>query len=333
MIEAEMLLVTCGLAKKTISRKVSYLHHTYTWIRIVGESTFVLRKYDNSKGSGITMPRNLENQDGKAWASGPSSHQLANMHPKLDEFLGFEPRQEASDTSSPLGDIHLEDQHGKLDGALRLLYGVSETWLSLLSQMTRLANLMEKYSSGREAAGLSQLDWIEKRQRSLEDLVWKFVKSQQDHGEHQAQPGAGIERKSHEIPRAHLVQALNQALLIFFYRRIRGVNPNILQQYVDSVIQALRNFESTCKRNGIVSPGSPWPAFIAGCEALSRAQREYFSEWFETSLEITGFTRFKTIQSCMHEVWRRQDRNQASDGQAWTWMQVSKDQNMYIVLS
>ncbi|KAF4472975.1 arginine metabolism regulation II [Fusarium albosuccineum] len=230
---------------------------------------------------------------------------------------------ESRDIDSPLSYIHLEDSQGKSDLTLRFLYGVSETWLSLVSQTTRLANFMERLAGSKERFDGSSLDSLESHKKRLENLVWALA---------QSTPPPQIEEVSKYTPRDHLVRALNYALVIFFYRRIRDVNPSILQQHVDNVIQALREFDAACERDGIDGPGSPWPVFLAGCEAMHTSQRQYFSDWLQNSFDKTGFTRFRTIISCMHEVWRRQVEGMGIGQPNGTWVQVCQEQDLYVML-
>ncbi|KAF4996200.1 hypothetical protein FDECE_12541 [Fusarium decemcellulare] len=331
MLDSERLLRTCGLAKRRISRKASYLHHTYTWCRIVGESTYVLHKLDNTS---VKVKQSQGSRDASAglFPEGPyTDYRQAYPNPRLDDFLGLEPfqpdvnmeRVDSRDIESPLSHIHLEDSQGISDLTLRFLYGVSETWLSLVSQTTRLANFMEKLAQSREKFDGSSLDSLESHKKRLENLVWTLA---------QSTPPPQMEEASKYTPRDHLVRALNYALVIFFYRRIRDVNPSILQQHVDSVIQALREFDAACERDGIDGPGSPWPAFLAGCEAMNTSQRQYFSGWLKNSFDKTGFTRFRTIISCMHEVWRRQGEGTGIGQPNGTWVQVCQEQDLYVML-
>ncbi|KAJ3539873.1 hypothetical protein NM208_g5307 [Fusarium decemcellulare] len=331
MLDSERLLRTCGLAKRRISRKASYLHHTYTWVRIVGESTYVLHKFDNPN---VKSKQGQGSPDAAAglFPEGPyTNYRQAHPNPRLDDFLGLEPFQldvdmdkvDSRDIESPLSHIHLEDNQGKSDSALRFLYGVSETWLSLVSQTTRLANFMARLAQSKEKFDSSSLDSLESHKKRLENLVWALA---------QSTPPPQMEETSKYTPRDHLVRALNYTLVIFFYRRIRDVNPSILQQHIDNVIEALREFDAACERDGIDGPGSPWPAFLAGCEAMHTSQRKYFSGWLQNSFEKTGFTRFRTIISCMHEVWRRQGEGMGIGQPNGTWVQVCQEQDLYVML-
>ncbi|RTE84581.1 hypothetical protein BHE90_000920 [Fusarium euwallaceae] len=336
LLGSERLVRTLGLAKKKISRKISYLHHTYTWCKIVGESTYVLRNQDNSDPL-----FNISTKDQTYWGTAPGAFPQAPYadnrqycyNQRLDDFLGLEPFQQDVDAEtiysregeSPLDYIPSEGSPGKSDSTLRLLYGVSETWLSLVSQTTRLANFMNRASHTGEKPDTASLESLESHKKHLENLVWTFTHSTP------SQVG-GPSNTPETAPRAHLVRALNYALIIFFYRRIREVNPGILQQHVDNIIQALKEFDDACERDGIDGPGSPWPAFLAGCEAMSSSQREYLSGWLQKSFDKTGFTRFRTIISCMHEVWRRQEESLETGRQDWTWIHVSKEQDLYVML-
>ncbi|KNB20129.1 hypothetical protein FOXG_22756 [Fusarium oxysporum f. sp. lycopersici 4287] len=133
--------------------------------------------------------------------------------------------------------------------------------------------------------------------------------------------------------RSHLVRALNFALIIFFYRRIYNVHPHILQQYVDVVLRALQEFELCCEKEGQGGPGSPWPAFMAGCETMTKKHRDYFENWVDRAFARTGFTRLLTAKKCVQEVWEMLDRFRVSDNELmqryWTWMHISEEQNLY----
>ncbi|KAJ3535676.1 hypothetical protein NM208_g7044 [Fusarium decemcellulare] len=315
LVDIEMLLQTCGLAKPRISRKARLLHHTYTWNRIVGESTYVLRDHE----------RNGEEQPwrpSKGW-SGRHHKRRTVPNLKLDDFLHLEPpplETEAAEGCERLHDIHLTRHQGKSESTFMMLYGISETWLSLLSQTTRLANQMEALKAGAESRDVQLVEYLERRKELLEHKICSFASKS---------PAA---QQDSSLARNHLVQALNFALVIFFYRRIHNVSPYILQDYVQRIIRALKDFPTCCESGACEGPGSPWPAFMAGCEALDTEQRNFFSDWFDRAFAKTGFERLVTAKGCMVEVWKRRDRF-LEDGRDWTWVHVSKDQGLYVLLS
>ncbi|KAJ4264535.1 hypothetical protein NW762_005737 [Fusarium torreyae] len=337
LLESERLLKTFGLAKDSISRKATYLHHTYTWARIVGESTYVSGR--RSPDPGYREPQQHVGIRDEATASRPLDG-ITNIHNsvprlRLDDFLGLKPTNPeviaASPTDqiqSPLENMHLENIRGKSDPSLRFLYGVSEAWLSLVSQTTRLANQIEKPNTPVDSHSASASGPLARRKRHLENHIWLHVTDSL----RAAEARSGAEDCSPCSSRTCLVRALDCSLVIFFYRRILNSHPRLLQIYVGYVIRALRDFDSACEKEGVDSPGSPWPAFIAGCEALEPSHRAYFVDWLEKSFDKTGFTRYKTAVSCIHETWSRYDNAKGDGGIGCTWMQVCRDKDLYVIL-
>ncbi|KAF4987799.1 hypothetical protein FDECE_15292 [Fusarium decemcellulare] len=231
---------------------------------------------------------------------------------KLDDFLHLElpPLEtEAAEGCERLHDIHLRRYQGKSESTFMMLYGVSETWLSLLSQTTRLANQMEALKVGAKSRDVQLIESLDRRKELLEHKICSYASKS---------PAA---QQDSSLARNHLVQALNFALVIFFYRRIHNVSPFILQDYVQRLIRALKDFATCCENGACEGPGSPWPAFMAGCEALDPEQRNYFSDWFDRAFMKTGFERLVTAKGCMLEAWKKRDRF-LEDGRDWTWALV-----------
>ncbi|EWZ81972.1 hypothetical protein FOWG_14386 [Fusarium oxysporum f. sp. lycopersici MN25] len=346
LIDAERLLLIQGLPKLHISRKVKLLHHTYTWNRVISESTYVLR---DSQGANIPMatePYALPDGKGPAEreTGGNNINRSAVPCVSLDDFLHLESyHQETDDSSRESGremnhDIHLKLGRGMSESAFMMLYGVSETWLSLVSQTTRLANLIQALNHGSKEKTLTLHEHIERRKESLEHRICSFASTKPttdlpidlDHLSN------APSRESQRTTRSHLVRALNFALVIFFYRRVYNVHPHILQGYINNVMHALQEFERCCDREKQGGPGSPWPAFMAGCEAMTKEKRDYFANWFERAFDQTGFTRLVTARKCMYQVWERQDRFVMGGDEMqrhWTWMHISKERNLYVLLS
>ena len=151
MIDAERLLRVKGLAKRDISRKCRLLHHVYSWIGIVGESTYVLHDYASygpvvGNMSALNQAHQLH---GNRERRKESARSRLGPNARLDDFLRLEPHSSDSDLEidelkdgDGLRDIHLEDSRHWGD-TMYHIYGISETWLSLVSQTTRLANIMD----------------------------------------------------------------------------------------------------------------------------------------------------------------------------------------------
>ncbi|KAF2009726.1 hypothetical protein BU24DRAFT_380357 [Aaosphaeria arxii CBS 175.79] len=345
-IDAERLLRVRGLAKREISRRCRILHHVYSWIRIVGESTYVLHDYKSYSPIVDNMSAAYRAGGGRditdiqrASASSRSGHNA-----RLDDFLRLEPHSSDSDLDiedtkehePALYDIHLEDSR-QFSGTLYKIYGISETWLSLVSQTTRLANIIDAASYSKET-DIKFQDFLQKRATRLEHIICSFALKDP--------PSEDEDDEVVQQPNHYMLRALNSALVILFYRRVRNVNPLILQGHVDSVVQSLRDFDAGMASQGILGPGSPWPAFIAGCEALSRRNRKFLRQWVEKGAQKCGFEYFNMAQQIMQEVWDRQDeppmatdpgsggslRTEASVTRHHTWVDVSKEKSIWVTL-
>ncbi|KAK5936539.1 hypothetical protein PMZ80_011226 [Knufia obscura] len=328
MIDAERLLRVRGLAKRQISRRARILHHMYTWARIVGESTYVLHEDKAASAPIIHMPR-------IPYAPQPE----AGHNARLDDFLRIEQGEdheepdmaEQKDKEVGLHDIHLQDPRQHPDSMYLQIYGLPETWLSLLSQTTRLANIkdMLKPDSSMQRS-------LSKRTTRLEDMVCTFASN------HNSLPA---ELTTTLPPTQYMIRALNSALVIFFYRRIRDVNAWILQSHIDDVINALRHFDLSLGQMNLHGPGTAWPAFIAGCEASPGTRRDVLLKWIETAFWKTGLHCYRAAKDMMKEVWARRDQVAASpvstrssssragkSQQATTWIELSREKKEWVIL-
>jgi arginine metabolism regulation protein II len=352
MIDAERLLRVKGLAKRDISRRCRLLHHVYSWIRIVGESTYVIHEYQNY-GPVID---NMSAAHKAGRLQGSREKQTTDLQAKsghnarLDDFLRLEPHLSDSDLDideikeheGGIHDIHLEDSR-QFRGTMYHIYGISETWLSLVSQTTRLANILDASKYGKET-DVRFMEFLQKRAGRLENIICSFaLKDPRSDDEDNLAVSPG-QRPSNN----YMLRAMNSALVILFYRRIRNVNPLILQGHVDSVVQSLRGFDTAIASQNIQGPGSAWPAFIAGCEALSRRHRNFFISWLDKGFEKCGLEQFNMPRRIMKEVWERQDeptplldpgsgsssnsRPVKAASYHCTWVDVCREKNTWVIL-
>lgn len=203
------------------------------------------------------MHRNREK-----WAETSSSGH--NAH--LDDFLRLETHAADSDldideVKGPEGglrDIHLEDSR-QFTGTMYHIHGIPETWLGLVSPTTRLANILDatKYGKG---TGASFLNFLQRRASCLENIMCSFALK-----DAASEDEDGVECVTEQQePNYHVLRAMNSALVILFYRRVRNVNPLILQGHVGAVAQSLKAFDAAIARHQAGGPGSAWPAFLRG---------------------------------------------------------------------
>lgn len=295
MVEAERLVRTRGLAKREISRKARLLHHVYTWVRIIGESTYVLHDY----ASYGNLAGQIPNSTPEVLTSIDAEPTPLDATSRLDDFLRLDPHnetltmQDSKEHATGLTDIHLEDPRQSQATMYLEIYGLPETWLSLVSQSTRLANVMDVSRVG----GRDFPPWFHRatqnRAERLESMVCTFAAKQPE--------------SASTTPHYHMLGALNAALVIFFYRRIRNVNPWILRTYVRDVVDALAAFDACLQSQSIPGPGTGWPAFIAGCEAMSQADRAALVGWLDNAHLQTGLRGYQTATEVMRGVWQTRD--------------------------
>lgn len=326
MVDAERLVRLRGLAKRHISRRARLLHHMYTWIRIVGESTYVLH---DLKVSTSTVPRSA-----RVIPTETGHNSRLDDFLRLDHVDDEDPQpEEVKAPDVGLTDIHLEDPRLHPETMYLQIYGIPETWLSLLSQTTRLANVTDMLKqTNNEKSDMQKT--LERKAARLEDMICCFA------AKTNFTPAEG----TFLPPSQYMLRALSSALVIFFYRRIRHVNPWILQSHVDDVITALHNFDLSLTRQNLRGPGTAWPAFIAGCEAGIGSRRTSLMKWVETAFWKTGLQPFKAAQEMMKEVWVRRDQastsprvtragsRPGSNQSPLTWIEICREKSEWVIL-
>ncbi|KAJ5655321.1 hypothetical protein N7507_007271 [Penicillium longicatenatum] len=331
LIDAERLLRLRGLSKSRISKKARLLHHVYTWLRILGESTFVLHDYGLSY-SCLDNLGSLSQVHASSATNSNSVHHEPN--PRLDDFLRLGNQNsdndlnidEPKDQASGYNDIHLHDSRSFSEHLYKQIYGIPETWLSLVSQTTRLANVMEAFRTARSSGRSVSMEAWEKLQRRsmrLENMICSLNLGRTR--------GQSTDLQTLPKPHVCMLEALNEALMIFFYRRIREVHPAVLQGHIDNVINALEECNDTLSQDAQTGPGTAWPMFIAGSEALTTARREAVLRWLDNASSKCGCTSFATARDVMMKVWRKQDEHLGGNrgDRILSWIEIVKEEQTW----
>ncbi|KAJ5113291.1 transcriptional regulator family: Fungal Specific TF [Penicillium angulare] len=332
LIDAERLLRLRGLSKSRISKKARLLHHVYTWLRILGESTFVLHDY----GLSYSCLENLGSSGRPSVSNATTTSNTTTVNeanPRLDDFLRLENQNsdndlnidEPKDQATGYNDIHLHDSRNFSEHLYKQIYGIPETWLSLLSQTTRLANVLEAFRVARSSGRSVSMDAWEKLQRRsmrLENMICSLHL--------RGARGRAAEPLPTSRPQACMLEALNEALMIFFYRRIREVHPAVLQGHVDNVINALE-CGSSLSDDDQMGPGTAWPVFIAGSEALTSPRREAIMQWLNNASSKCGFTNFAIARDLLMKVWYKQDEHLVTNkgDPMLSWIEVAKEERIW----
>ena len=349
-----------GLAKKVLSRRARLLHHVYTWLRIVGESTFIIHDYTNS----ALLPRiegSLERSRNTSNRATDDVNTLANDYGQLDDFLRVDTHETDSETDfdeqkeqeAGIRDIHLQDMRQWLGTLYSQIYSIPETWLSFVSQTTRLANVIDVINASKGEVTHTFSASLRNKSARLETMICSLASKTANFqlSDSQGDDNRNFSTQRIAPPGEAMLRALNSALVIFFYRRIRDVHPWILQVHVNEVIGALKDFDRGIAhfpkyRCGTV--GTPWPAFMAGCEAMTSGSREWIVSWLgkRSDLPTAGH---RSCIDVMREVWLRREaasavqdiekgdhrsRNQSRKkaDMKCTWIHVLRDQKYWPML-
>ncbi|CAI7581334.1 unnamed protein product [Penicillium pancosmium] len=317
ILEAERLLRRRGINKPRNSHKSRLLVNVYTWLRIVGESTYVLQDFTASQQ--FIDALNHQIQTCRPESMRGSSQSTSDRDTHHDDFLHMEHSDNDLDIDSPkdsrkdIPDIHLHDSRKSAATLAKQVYGNSETWLSLVSQTTRLANVLEKVRAAQNAN--IQVDskisrFLQERSDRLESVVHSYTAP----GDRFISPDESPDAY------AHIVKAFNAGLVILFYRRVRKVHPGILSGQVDIVIRSLQALHAELPMVDHTGPGTIWPVFMAGCEAMTKDKRNAILELLEKSDQNCRLPPFQVARCVITRLWEKYDKEHV-----YSWMDILKE--------
>ncbi|KAJ8111482.1 hypothetical protein OPT61_g5933 [Boeremia exigua] len=361
LIDAERLVRLRGITKQKTSRRARLLHHVYTWQRIIGESTFVLHNHRNASLQS-RIERTFRNDAPTPIIGSCGTIQDVNPsheNAQLDDFLRIrshgtdsdDDTEALKDNETGLRDIHLEDARVWSNTLYMDIYGIPEIWLSYVSQTTRVANIMDYLDETSVQPTRKFQECLQRKTTQLENRICSLSAQYTSSGG--LSPLRNIQNDSTTpkptMASRAMMRAMTSALLILFYRRIRKVHPFILQAHVNDVIAALKDFDLAHDVGDIKSSGTPWPAFIAGAEAMSVTARDWLMSWMQKAAMESALNGFTTPQQVMREVWEQRDRadknmdkglgspsEQRSTGKkrkdVYSWVDVLREGNFWLML-
>lgn len=298
LAESENLIRTDGLPKPVKSQKVSKLHHIFSFLKIIHESTSL-------RG---TKPAGVNNSD--LWAT--------NTRPTLEES------NDSARSASRLAWVQEDEADDPEDALFVSIYQLPTTLMSLLSQTSSLCKqLLSSECSTPEFARRCQI---------IEDRIFKWkapenLSLKNYFGTTNPADMDSPEAAAKEIA-AHLVNAAYQALIVHFQRQIRNTNPQVLQHYVISAADHLLAHEQLKQSLKIATAPFPWPGFIVGCEAYDMNARQKIDMYLKL-VRTYNVGSLIEAEKVIYEVWRRQDSGQLDNH----WEDVLKDWGMQVVLT
>lgn len=270
-LQAEKFIRFRGLHRRK-SRKVRLLHHCYAFERILHESSFVgtqntsYRRHVSEavKSSGLVI-----------YGQDSGSFRLGKWKNLAEDMMRVKGQDEGEN------DLHLEYPGIWSATLYPEIFGVQEMWLFLVSLVIRLAK--EKEASEET---LSVKDYLS-RAKAIEKCIIQLKQT----------------RSSECQTLNNMLDAMEHALLIFFYRKIYDVESALLQQRVVSVRDCLVKFETdseeVCGTTRLV-----WPAFIAASEAEDSEVQESFATWFRLAAQRSGLRLFSDTLENLERAWQ-----------------------------
>lgn len=288
ILDTERLIYSWGTQKARISRKVAMLHNIFLYIKVIHET--------------MSVPK-----------STPSTHE--NLYPAHHSRL--------------MGSLslytHAEDgipAEGAMPnpGMFEYIYGVPFSLICFLSRITAMGSAMSKEV-------VQSRDTPAERERGIRALEadiceWRNPYKAPSCEEDLAAlpPGPRRQVAVNQSVMKHLVIALHNAVLIWFYRRILHIHPYTLQAYVRRGRQALVEYEETKSRYELGNLGIAWPAFVIGCEAQEQEDRVGIGKWLQDAAESSGARSFRAALEIVQKVWERRDNGNAPPDLDWRFL-------------
>ncbi|XHG03031.1 hypothetical protein AWENTII_006352 [Aspergillus wentii] len=282
LLHAERFINAHGFKKNMLSSKRRALHHCYAYMRIMAETT--------------VFPDNSNNEI--------AEYSLNDSRVSNDRFRATTTVSWTDDTMATEKDPWMaqRDLHLAIPGRWGLtlfpeLYGVTETFLMLLSQIVRLANerdlTLTSPVSGRNALGLRDFSiWAKALEKGTRMLL---ESSTVGFGDESFGPNSGS-----------MAQVMYTALLIFLYRRVYDVDASLLQKEVQQIQSLLvRIQEEDGFLNDSTSTTLIWPTFIAASEATEPDSQAYFSLWFDSTSKATGLVSASLAKKITETIWAK----------------------------
>jgi arginine metabolism regulation protein II len=283
-LEAEKFIRLRGL-KRRKSRKVRLLHHCYVFERIIHESVFICGAHSGQRHRVRTA---VESSELGMFSLDSLSFRLSgwkNLHQGMMRVRGQEEGE---------NDLHLERPGFWSNTLYPEIFGIPEQWVFLLSQIIRLGKEKDAAEGDDATNCLSLKDFVEWA-KTLEEYINNLQQPRLEMNHSQL---------DQDIIKS-MLDALQNALAIYFYRRIHDVDASMLQQKVVAVLKCLLRCQHTDSTVVHGSAGFIWPAFLAACESENSSVQASFTTWFENSACRSGLSVFTQMLADIQKIWQK----------------------------
>ena len=294
-VEAEKFIRVKGL-NRTKSRKVRMLHHCYVFERMFHESTFL----------GSSKSNHRQHTRKAIESSGAVIYSKDGLSFRIADWSNLELQmQQLKSSEEGENDLHLEKPGVWPQTLYPEIFGIPEDYMFALSLVIRLGEWKDSV-----ADALSLRDFLEKAK-----IVERHVKNMGSSVSVLTSIGKEFQHDS-DSALANMLNAMQNALGIYFYRRIYDIDASLLQKKVSNVAECLQGSIRTEPNDMYGSTRLLWPAFIAACEAEKFSDQISFSTWFQSSYRQSGLRYFENARETAERIWAKKS---STAGESITW--------------
>ncbi|KAI8235648.1 Arginine metabolism regulation protein II [Colletotrichum sp. SAR 10_86] len=263
LLDAERLIRLRGLSMPR-SFNIRVLHHVYTHLRVIAESTDI--SSDNAPKTGQALSAQAQAQAATEMAVSLRKFRIAEDSLGADLDISREKPAEVG-----YADIHLDISGHWPVTMYPDIYGVPESLMTLLSQTISFANEKAKLEAialydPRVSAGLSR------HVKMLEQHIWSWSLDSSDNQSGPSRPRELMNRDArlvdHPIIKS-LTLAMHQALIIYFYRRVYNMSAMVIQDAVRKTLDYIQPCLEETADDHDFATSIGWAGFIAACEATT----------------------------------------------------------------
>lgn len=307
LLETEKFIRLRGLHKRK-SRKRRLLHHCYAFMRLLHESLFMMTTDSLQR---IHVRLAVESSGLVIAGSDSPIFRLSPWRNLIQKMLEVKNPEEGEN------DLHLEHPGFYSATMYPEIYGLPEEWLVMLSQVIRLGNERDPQQEGANHLSLKEFTV---RAKDLEQCIINWQRPPAE----MFCSNANVTNIDERVLQP-LLDALHQALIIYFYRRIYDIDASMLQKRVEKVRDHLTQCDEADSGRIRYTSVFMWPAFIAACEATDTNLQIPFNRWFEDCVIQSGQSSFDHMYSTVKQVWHERDRNH---GSSVSWLDFMKNSNV-----
>ncbi|EEU43409.1 uncharacterized protein NECHADRAFT_82674 [Fusarium vanettenii 77-13-4] len=100
----------------------------------------------------------------------------------------------------------------------------------------------------------------------------------------------------------HYTRAIHQAIIIFYSRKAQGMHRRHLQPYVHEAIRQFEEIERAKENHSLQTGHMPWPAIVAGSQAMSKPTQDRFIAWFN-KITVEGIWTSTLSKDALLGIW------------------------------